>query len=763
MGSETRARIGLSTLLVATLFCWELLFANADYVAPALLGMVIAAGVAMVARRFGVPTIVTAMVTSVLLLCYLTLVFEARTTFYGFPTSSSLEGLWGSIRGAYDTSVLDFAPVPVRPGYVILVIVGMWLATTIGEIATFRWRRPLVASAPCVGLVAFLLIVGSVDPASFFTLLFLAALLCYWGLESSHRLRSWGRWVPTWNDQPAEEPRSVTGRVARRMGVLTLVAALLSPLLLPALEEGVLAWRNRTGTGGGGPGGRIDVLVSLQPEFLTQSGKDLFTVTSEDPAYWRLVSLTRFDGNTWRPGDTARFSLTGQASLDDPGGRPLSQTFDLDGLEGEYLPAAAQPVDLDFISEEPAADVMVDAETYDLQLAEDVRGLTYTVESVVPDASYRQLRRDRVGTLSNGDYTDLGAPISDEVIDLRDDWIAGANGDLEKLVAIQDRLRGFGYDINVEPSASADYLTEFLTEVRVGYCQQFATAFALLARSLGYPTRVSVGFLPGAEESDGNWVVRGTHAHAWPEVYFEDAGWVAFEPTPRGATTPVPGYTVQPTNVLTGGAFGQAGPPGQTAPGQGQAGDPQQNPLGEGGARRPIEVARPDPAEDEAWRAAFWQLLTVVAILVAAYLLLVPLAKELQIRRRYLRAQSPAEITRAAFAHFEDEAAELAVARRPSETAVAFARRVAQLERASIETATRLAQIYEAAVFAPRAMDRERALEAKRLMRGLRGSLWNKASWWQRAARLFSLRRLAGHAGEALRSRRPAAARIATG
>ena len=762
MGSETRARIGLTALLIATLFCWELLFANADYVAPALLGMVIAAGIAMVARRFGIPTIITAVVTSAFLLCYLTLVFEARRAFYGFPTPSSLEGLWGAIRGAYDTSVLDFAPVPVRPGYVILVIVGMWFATTIGEIATFRWRRALVASAPCVGLVAFLLIVGSVDPASFFTLLFLAALLCYWGLESSHRLRSWGRWVPTWTDQPAEEPRSVTGRVARRMGVLTLVAALLSPLLLPALEEGVLAWRNRTGTGAGGTGGRIDVLVSLQPEFLTQSGKDLFTVTSEDPAYWRLVSLTRFDGNTWRPGDTARFSLTGQAGIDDPGGRLLSQTFDLDALEGEYLPAAAQPVDLEFESEEPASDVMVDAETYDLQLAEDVQGLAYTVESVVPDTSYRQLQRDRVGTLSNANYTDLGQPLSDEVIDLRDEWIEGADGDLERLVAIQDRLRGFGYDINVEPSASADYLTEFLTRVRVGYCQQFATAFALLARSLGYPTRVSVGFLPGAEESEDTWVVRGTHAHAWPEVYFEDAGWIAFEPTPRGTTTPVPGYTVQPSTVLTGGAFGQAGPPGQAAPGQGEAGDPQQNPLGEGGGRRPIEVARPDSAQDDAWRDAFWRLLTVVAIMVAAYLLLVPLAKELRIRRRYLRAQSPAETTRAAFAHFEDEAAELAVARRPSETAVAFARRVAKLERASTETATRLAQIYEAAVFAPRAIDRERALEAKRLMRGLRGSLWNKASWWQRAARLFSVRRLARHAGEAAWLRRPAAPRIAT-
>ncbi|MDQ5814752.1 MAG: DUF3488 and transglutaminase-like domain-containing protein, partial [Actinomycetota bacterium] len=664
MGSETRARIGLAALLVATLFCFELLFVNGDYAAPALLAMLLAVGIAMVARRLGVPTIITLLASTLLLTWYLTLVFEAGTTFYGLPTPAAVNGLRASMTGAYQTSVVDFAPVPVRPGYVILVIVGLWFATTIAEVATFRWRHPLVASMPSIGLVAFSLIVGSADAAGFFILVFLTALLLYWGLESSHRLRSWGRWVPTWTDRPAEEPRSVTARVARRMGALTLIAALAAPLLLPALEEGVLAWRNQTGTGSGGLGGRVDVLVSLQPEFLTQSDKDLFTVSSEDPAYWRLVSLTRFDGNTWRPGDTARFSLSGQASIDDPGGRPLNQTFDLTALEGEYLPAATQPLDVDFTDEEPASDVMVDAETFDLQLSQDVQGLTYTVESVVPDASFGELRRDRAGTLSNDDYTELGDPLSDEVLDLRDEWIDGAGSDLERLIAIQDRFRGFGYDINVEPSASTDYLTEFLTRVKTGYCQQFATAFTLLARSLGYPARVSVGFLPGTEESEGTWVVRGTHAHAWPEVYFEDAGWVAFEPTPRGTTTPVPAYTVPPNEFLRSVVFGLEGGPGQTAPGQGQGIPQQDQGLGEGGARRPIEAPRPTTPEDGAWREAFGRLLTVVVIIVAAFLLLVPLIKELRIRRRYLAAPTPADAIRAAFEHFEDEAAELAVARR---------------------------------------------------------------------------------------------------
>ena len=73
MGSETRARLGLAALLVATLFCFELLFVNGDYAAPALLAMLLAAGVAMIARRLGVPTIITLLVSTLLLTWYLAL------------------------------------------------------------------------------------------------------------------------------------------------------------------------------------------------------------------------------------------------------------------------------------------------------------------------------------------------------------------------------------------------------------------------------------------------------------------------------------------------------------------------------------------------------------------------------------------------------------------------------------------------------------------------------------------------------------------
>ena len=83
-------------------------------------------------------------------------------------------------------------------------------------------------------------------------------------------------------------------------------------------------------------------------------------------------------------------------------------------------------------------------------------------------------------------------------------------------------------------------LEEFLFDVRAGYCQQFATAYAAMARSVGLPTRVAVGFTweSGTRHgaSRGPTSCGASIAHAWPEVYFAGTGWVRFEPTPgRGA------------------------------------------------------------------------------------------------------------------------------------------------------------------------------------------------------------------------------------
>lgn len=261
MGTEARARLAFTALLAVTLLSFERLFATGDYGGPALLAIVLAMGIMVAARRLGLGTGTTLLVAAAALFWYVTLVFEAGQTFYGLPTGASTAALVDVTATAYDHSRVDYAPIPMRPGYLILTVAAVWAAAAVGEVATFRWRRPIIASLGPLVLFSFLMVVGDGEGVALFVVLFLAALLAFWALESSHRIRTWGRWVSAWSDRAGEEPRSVSASVARRMATSCLAAALMAPIVLPAIEDGLLSWRSgaggdRDGTGVGSDGER---------------------------------------------------------------------------------------------------------------------------------------------------------------------------------------------------------------------------------------------------------------------------------------------------------------------------------------------------------------------------------------------------------------------------------------------------------------------------------------------------------------------------
>jgi hypothetical protein len=80
-----------------------------------------------------------------------------------------------------------------------------------------------------------------------------------------------------------------------------------------------------------------------------------------------------------------------------------------------------------------------------------------------------------------------------------------------------------------------------------------AATMALMARTLGIPSRVVVGFTQGAKNDDGDWVVTVRDAHAWPELWFDGIGWMRFEPTPRSnATVEAPAYAPYGDTVRSG-------------------------------------------------------------------------------------------------------------------------------------------------------------------------------------------------------------------
>src|SRR5262249_36789588 len=105
----------------------------------------------------------------------------------------------------------------------------------------------------------------------------------------------------------------------------------------------------------------------------------------------------------------------------------------------------------------------------------------------------------------------------------------------------RDPANLFVYDTNVGSLDSGPAILQFLRD-RHGFCVQFASAYAVMARSLGIPARVAVGFTPGTRAADGTFHVTSHNPPAWPEVYLSGLGWTHLsDPTPASRSGATPG------------------------------------------------------------------------------------------------------------------------------------------------------------------------------------------------------------------------------
>jgi transglutaminase-like putative cysteine protease len=756
VGTEARARVGLAVLLAFTLWTFAEVFRGGEYPGPTLLGMFLAGGIAVATRRLGRGAALSFLISAVALLWYVCLVFAASATFYGIPTGATLSRLIHYVTVAAQMSSSDVAPAPVRPGYVLMVVVGMWAAAAIGETAAFRWQRPVLAALPCLALFSLVLIVGTGTAAPVLVAAFIAILLTFWGLESSNRLRSWGRWLPTWPGHPEEPPPQITGSLSRKMAAWCVAGVFITPVIFP-LGHGLIDWRSGgSGKGGGkGTGGvtTVNPLVSIAPHLLNQTNQELMRVRSNTASYWRLETLAAFDGTNWSPASNPTQPVTAsqtpvtihlsRAPITNT--QRVSQTFTLTHLTTPFLPAAVNPTSISFEPGSTPGELLSDPATGDIEIHDaSTPGFTYHVTSEVPEVSYETLQTDAVGD-PGAIYLQVPPKLSHSVIALARRWTSRAITPLDQLLAIQRHLRRFRYSVTVKAPATSDYLTDFLTRIKAGYCQQFATAFTILARIEGFPTRIAVGFLPGVQSAGPHtFIVRGSDAHAWPEVYFKNAGWLRFEPTPRLAAA-VPAYTRVPVSATTvGGGGGPTGRAGRAGGGVGSRGRPRADLLATngftGGAEAPGQAHHSGRPQWEKAFSRFGRTLIVVALLA---LVAIPLLKAARTALRYRRARGALDVAEAAFAHFEDEAAELAEARAPSESAGAYIGRLLASRRLSAKGALTLARIYERAEYSSAGIQEPEAEEARRLVRQLRADLWTRATWWDRAERLFSPKVLA--------------------
>ncbi|MFW5941444.1 MAG: transglutaminase-like domain-containing protein [Chloroflexota bacterium] len=162
-------------------------------------------------------------------------------------------------------------------------------------------------------------------------------------------------------------------------------------------------------------------------------------------------------------------------------------------------------------------------------------GDAYTATSRVSNATPEQLRQARpqegpAALLSR--YTQLPAGLPRRVRQLAQEVAAEQPTAYDQARALQAFLRQYPYSLDVRrPPAGDDPVDFFLFELQRGYCDYYASAMVVMARALGLPARLVIGYLAPAADGAGVQTIYQINAHAWPEIYFAGYGWIPFEPT----------------------------------------------------------------------------------------------------------------------------------------------------------------------------------------------------------------------------------------
>ena len=484
-----------------------------------------------------------------------------QTAWYGLPSIRTLRAIGRSLEFVGQQARVRVAPTPPLPPLMLAAVTAVWTAAFSSHALAIRAGSPLLAILPPIALVGFADTVLEDGARPIYAIILLAAALAVVFADGLRRVRQWG---PVWSGSRTRR-LGTSVRGSRSVAFAVIAAAVLVPGLLPGFRSGPLVDFSTSGDEGAG----LDPFISIHAQLTDDEPvRDLFEVQTPDPQYLRMYTLDEFDGEGWRSSDPTGSdgqTLTVPTVLPQPSSyapppdsqtQPYTFTVLTDFDASHALPMAQTPEqitagDLGDVTWDPArgqafVDGGLDA------------GLEYTVRSRVVVPTAEQLERvHNLTSLQYGQWTRLpGEDVLDPRIEqLAKAWTAGAASDYEKVLAIQQHFHsdGFQYSTDVDVADDPDALLTFLTQTKAGFCQQYATAMAVLVRELGLPARVAVGYQAGTLQDDGRYLVQSDDAHAWVEVFFEGYGWLQFEPTPGHGTHPNadPGTYLNPAKSST--------------------------------------------------------------------------------------------------------------------------------------------------------------------------------------------------------------------
>ncbi len=450
------------------------------------------------------------------------------------------------------------SPVPAEVATLepLLLPLGVVCLLLVDVVACTLRRVPLAGLALLTIYAVGVSVLAGAVPWVWFALPAGGFLVMLFLFEDEYVAR-WGHGVGGRDDDESDGFGVRTGAVratAIGVGGAATALAVVLPIFIPTLQLGVFGG----GVGSGG-GGSVDIenpIVDLRRDLRRGDDVPLIRMATDDPApaYLRISVLTRFNGTEWTSGDR---DIPADQRADGtlpplPGvtGEVIRtehtyQITALDSFGSTWLPAMATSTYVD-----APGNWRFDRDTMDFVAADDstdTRGLDYTMRAVDLDLSATQLAAApaAVGELA-ARYTGLPLQVP-RAVRAQAQLVAGdATSEYGRAVALQNWFRrdgGFEYSLERAPEGNgSDELSAFLDE-RVGYCEQFASAMAVMARSLDIPARVAIGFLTPERISANGYEYTAYDLHAWPELYFPGAGWVRFEPTPGSRAPTVPTYT----------------------------------------------------------------------------------------------------------------------------------------------------------------------------------------------------------------------------
>ncbi|XKH55643.1 transglutaminaseTgpA domain-containing protein [Citricoccus nitrophenolicus] len=373
--------------------------------------------------------------------------------------------------------------------------------------------------------------------------------------------------------------------------------------------------------------------------------------------------------NAGAAGDASSAGDTGDTDAP-PRGDLVS--LSLDGWTGNWAPLPDQTVAIEPIVGEWGW--QVDPTTFSAyrQEASPVE-ISYQTAVLPLDLTFEELA-DRAGAVApQGVYNRWGADPALEgsaVQELAEDLTAGTNNPVEQAVALQDHLLSDDFTYSETAPVEQGYdgsgleLTEQFLEAGAGYCIHFASAMVMMAQSVDIPARVVVGYAPvGAV--DGRHRVTADRAHAWPELYIDQVGWVPFEPTQSVGR--VPAYAQSEDTA------DPAASPDPSVEGQGASPSPSasEEPETRGDDAGPGATA--GPGTPGAPGVPVGVLLALAGAILVVMLLLV-LPRGSRHRRRQSRLSSGSAPR--AWAEVEDTAVDLGLGRKPHESEQAFVSRL---------------------------------------------------------------------------------------